>query len=398
MPELWARERGRREVLQLVRNGARLGGAFARAAQGRHDSLLRPRRLDCARGVDRSRGAARAHAPLLRGSPRRSSSATAASVEKFVGDAVMAVFGIPVSHEDDALRAVRAAAEMQAAIAEHGLEARIGINTGEVVVGGEGETLVTGDAVNVAARLEQAAASGEIAHRRRDARARARRGPGRAARARSTLKGKSRAGRGSPASRGRSSDAAPIERNLADAARRSRARAAAPLARLRGRGRRSHVSALHAARPGGHREVAPRRRLPRAGRRLGRRPARSLSLLRRGHHVLAARRDARRRSVIEPDECRHVASAETRARLPPAPRSACRRAPAGRRHRRPAVGRARVRRPRRARRRLLARCADLPALRRADRAPRRSAGLGRRQAERDVAPARAARSRRVRDS
>jgi class 3 adenylate cyclase/tetratricopeptide (TPR) repeat protein len=82
-------------------------------------------------------------------------------VEKFVGDAVMAVFGIPVSHEDDALRAVRAASEMRAAIAEHGLEARIGVNTGEVVVGGQGETLVTGDAVNVAARLEQAAASGE---------------------------------------------------------------------------------------------------------------------------------------------------------------------------------------------------------------------------------------------
>jgi class 3 adenylate cyclase/tetratricopeptide (TPR) repeat protein len=84
------------------------------------------------------------------------------TVEKFVGDAVMAVFGIPVSHEDDALRAVRAAAEMRAAIAEHGLEARIGINTGEVVVGGEGETLVTGDAVNVAARLEQAAGAGEV--------------------------------------------------------------------------------------------------------------------------------------------------------------------------------------------------------------------------------------------
>ncbi len=82
-------------------------------------------------------------------------------MEKFVGDAVMAVFGIPVSHEDDALRAVRAAAEMRAVIAKHGLEARIGLNTGEVVVGGEGETLVTGDAVNVAARLEQAAAAGE---------------------------------------------------------------------------------------------------------------------------------------------------------------------------------------------------------------------------------------------
>ncbi len=83
-------------------------------------------------------------------------------VEKFIGDAVMAVFGIPSAHEDDALRAVRAAADMQEAVAAHGLEARIGVNTGEVVVGGGVETLVTGDAVNVAARLEQAAAPGEI--------------------------------------------------------------------------------------------------------------------------------------------------------------------------------------------------------------------------------------------
>jgi class 3 adenylate cyclase/tetratricopeptide (TPR) repeat protein len=84
------------------------------------------------------------------------------TVEKFVGDAVMAVFGIPVSHEDDALRAVRAAWEMRDAVGAHGLEARIGVNSGEVVVGGEGETLVTGDAVNVAARLEQAAPAGEV--------------------------------------------------------------------------------------------------------------------------------------------------------------------------------------------------------------------------------------------
>jgi class 3 adenylate cyclase/tetratricopeptide (TPR) repeat protein len=84
------------------------------------------------------------------------------NVEKFIGDAVMAVFGVPVAHEDDALRAVRAAAEMRAVIAQHGLEARIGVNTGEVVVGGEGEILVTGDAVNVAARLEQSAPPGEI--------------------------------------------------------------------------------------------------------------------------------------------------------------------------------------------------------------------------------------------
>jgi class 3 adenylate cyclase/predicted ATPase len=84
------------------------------------------------------------------------------TVEKFAGDAVMAVFGVPTAHEDDALRAVRAAAEIQEAIAEQGLEARIGVNTGEVFVGGGSESLVTGDAVNVAARLEQAAVSGEI--------------------------------------------------------------------------------------------------------------------------------------------------------------------------------------------------------------------------------------------
>jgi class 3 adenylate cyclase/tetratricopeptide (TPR) repeat protein len=83
------------------------------------------------------------------------------TVEKFVGDAVMAVFGVPLSREDDALRAVRAAWEMRTAVGELGLQARIGVNTGEVVAG-EGDTLVTGDAVNVAARLEQAAEPGEV--------------------------------------------------------------------------------------------------------------------------------------------------------------------------------------------------------------------------------------------
>ncbi len=77
------------------------------------------------------------------------------TVEKFAGDAVMAVFGVPVVHEDDALRAVRSADELRS------LDLRIGVNTGPVVAG-EGETLVTGDAVNVAARLEQAAQPGEV--------------------------------------------------------------------------------------------------------------------------------------------------------------------------------------------------------------------------------------------
>ena len=83
------------------------------------------------------------------------------SVEKFIGDAVMAVFGVPVVHEDDALRAVRAAVEMRDALPELGLEGRIGVMTGQVVTGTE-ERLATGDAVNVAARLEQAAQPGEV--------------------------------------------------------------------------------------------------------------------------------------------------------------------------------------------------------------------------------------------
>ena len=83
------------------------------------------------------------------------------SVEKFIGDAVMAVFGVPVTHEDDALRACRAAVEMRDALPDLGIAGRIGVNTGEVVAG-TAERLATGDAVNVAARLEQAAEPGEV--------------------------------------------------------------------------------------------------------------------------------------------------------------------------------------------------------------------------------------------
>ena len=93
------------------------------------------------------------------------------TVEKFIGDAVMAVFGVPVVHEDDALRSVRAATELRDGLAglneglhqDYGvvLSVRIGVNTGEVVTGTE-ERLATGDAVNVAARLEQAAEPGQI--------------------------------------------------------------------------------------------------------------------------------------------------------------------------------------------------------------------------------------------
>ena len=82
-------------------------------------------------------------------------------MEKFFGDAVMAVFGVPRLHEDDALRACRAALEMRAALPELGIQCRIGVNSGEVVAGTQ-ERLATGDAVNVAARLEQAAPPRDI--------------------------------------------------------------------------------------------------------------------------------------------------------------------------------------------------------------------------------------------
>ena len=97
-----------------------------------------------------------------------------ATVEKFIGDALMAVLGLPVRHEDDAFRAIRAAIELRSGLsalatslerdeAIH-LEVAIGVNTGEVVAGdaSRGQRLVTGDTVNTAARLEQAASAGEI--------------------------------------------------------------------------------------------------------------------------------------------------------------------------------------------------------------------------------------------
>jgi class 3 adenylate cyclase/tetratricopeptide (TPR) repeat protein len=96
------------------------------------------------------------------------------TVQKFIGDAVMAVFGIPAAHEDDAVRAVRAAEAMHGALEELnlelerdlgvGLSLRTGVQSGEVVAGNPalGDALVVGDAVNVAARLEQAAAPGQV--------------------------------------------------------------------------------------------------------------------------------------------------------------------------------------------------------------------------------------------
>ena len=105
------------------------------------------------------------------------------TVEKFIGDAVMAVFGVPVAHEDDPSRALRAALRMRRRLEElngslerrHGvrLAMRIGVNTGDVVASSEPRSevgMVTGDAVNAAARLEQTADTGQILVAERTAR------------------------------------------------------------------------------------------------------------------------------------------------------------------------------------------------------------------------------------
>jgi class 3 adenylate cyclase len=99
--------------------------------------------------------------------------AAGGTVEKFIGDAVVGVFGVPNAHEDDALRAVRAAESILTAIADLNaevspalpeLEVRIGINTGEAAIGPRtwGQAFVAGDVVNTAARLQQSAQPGQI--------------------------------------------------------------------------------------------------------------------------------------------------------------------------------------------------------------------------------------------
>jgi class 3 adenylate cyclase/tetratricopeptide (TPR) repeat protein len=84
------------------------------------------------------------------------------TVEKFAGDAVMAAFGIPQAHEDDAERAVRAALAVREAMQDQELELRIGVESGEVVTEDRDSTFATGEAVNLAARLQQAAEPGQI--------------------------------------------------------------------------------------------------------------------------------------------------------------------------------------------------------------------------------------------
>ena len=236
------------------------------------------------------------------------------TVEKFVGDAVLAVFGVPVAHEDDAApRGARGARDARAdggaerrdreSASASTLALRIGLNTGEVVAGRRStrETFVTGDAVNTAARLEQHAAPGEILIGELTAELVRRRGRGgRADRG----KGKGRAGAGVPAARARRARRGPSGRS--SAARRSSAQLRALFGRVAtgqsGGARERRRRAGRRQDPSGGRVVSA------AGTRVHRRP---LPRLRRGDHLLAARGDRPRRGR----DPRRGLAAEARAKI-----------------------------------------------------------------------------------
>ena len=204
------------------------------------------------------------------------------TVEKFIGDAVMAVFGVPVLHEDDALRALGLRSRCATRFPELGIQGRIGVTTGEVVTGTE-ERLATGDAVNVAARLEQAAQPGEILIGDETLSPDAGRGDRRGARA-ARAQGQGRAGRGVPPGLGprakgflRNTSGTMVGRSRELRQLRERVGAGDVGAR---------VSALHRAGCGRRRQVTPGGGVPGVARRHARRP-RPLPSLRRGHHLLA---------------------------------------------------------------------------------------------------------------
>ena len=197
------------------------------------------------------------------------------TVEKFIGDAIMAVFGAPTAHEDDALRAVRAARRMLDRLRSWNegrgpgeqLELRVGINTGEAIASGvrEADLLVTGDAVNVAARLEQAAQPGTIVIGERTARGVAGHFDLRELEP-LALKGKAEAvaglrRRGRAGGTGAARPAGGV-----GAARRPRDRARAPADHVRARACRGPSAARHADRRRRRRQEPPRPRVPRDAR------------------------------------------------------------------------------------------------------------------------------------
>ena len=187
------------------------------------------------------------------------------TVEKFIGDAVMALFGAPTAHEDDPERAVRAALAIREFALEEGLELRVGITTGEALVRLDaqpdaGEGMASGDVVNTAARLQSAAPVNGDRRRRDDL--------SRHAARRSTTRRPSRSRRRARPSRSPSGQArrralALRRRRRARGAlraRRPRARARRRPGRVRARAPRADAAAPHARRRPGHRQEPPRLR------------------------------------------------------------------------------------------------------------------------------------------
>ena len=267
LPELRPRAAGNLPVLPVLRRG---GDRSRRrtapgGAQGRERALRRPRRLHGARRDDGSRGCRGLLAPYhaqLRAELER----FGGTVEKFIGDAVMALFGAPVAHEDDPERAVRAALAIRDWVGEQGdeLQVRVAVNTGEALVAlgarpSEGEGMAAGDVVNTAARLQigragerrSSSASRPTARpRRRSSTARPSRSPARERASRS------RPGRraGALELRGRRRAA------RARAARRARTRARATRLDARPGSRGALAPARHPRRRPGHRQEPARAR------------------------------------------------------------------------------------------------------------------------------------------
>ena len=206
-------------------------------------------------------------------------------MEKFAGDAVMAAFGIPQAHEDDSERAVRAALEILEGVDQLELQARIGVEAGEVVTGAGDSTFATGEALNIAARLQQLAEPGRSCSAPR-------RTGSRWDGSRSTTSGRSRSAAGTSRS-GRGPRRAPPG-GLQHVWRSRRSSAATTSSTSS----RTHSHAQHGTggpissrfTAAGRRQEPPLQRVSRLARRNDC-PPWALSPVRREHHVLAARRD-----------------------------------------------------------------------------------------------------------
>ena len=253
------------------------------------------------------------------------------TVEKFIGDAVVAVYGAPTAHEDDPERAVRAALaarESIAALNDRGdaldLHVRVGVATGEALVtldarAAEGESMVAGDVMNTAARIQAASAGGRHPRRRRDA---PRDGAGdRVPGARARVgEGEDRPGRGVGGRRGHGPRLRPRGGRLVVAARRQGERARAAPRRVRPRARRALAAARDPRRRARDREEQARDRAPR-GRGRGRGDhhlaVRPLPALRRRGHVLGARGDRQGTGGHPRERHRRARRGEARTRSSP---------------------------------------------------------------------------------